>query len=88
MYIFSVIVAAVLAGILFKIHVDLHKENDCHMTYMWRYISLIVSLVLHSIWVENCDKSCAFQPIVVEANDVPGYGLYRYMEGFVNEQTM
>ncbi|ETN69155.1 PGAP1-like protein [Necator americanus] len=50
------------------VHVDLHKENTCHMTYMWRYISLV--------------------PINVDGNVVPSYGLYRYMEGFVNVKTM
>ncbi|KAK6756371.1 hypothetical protein RB195_014654 [Necator americanus] len=67
-YVFSLVVAAVLAGILFMVHVDLHKENTCHMTYMWRYISLV--------------------PVDVDGNVVPSYGLYRYMEGFVNVKTM
>ncbi|RCN33302.1 hypothetical protein ANCCAN_20873 [Ancylostoma caninum] len=68
MYISSLIVASVLAGTLFLVHVGLHRENACHMTYMWRYISLV--------------------PFNVDGNDVSRYGLYRYMEGFVNEKTM
>ncbi|CAJ0591441.1 unnamed protein product [Cylicocyclus nassatus] len=30
-----------LVTILFLVHVGLHKENACQMTYMWRYISLL-----------------------------------------------
>ncbi|EYC41669.1 hypothetical protein Y032_0560g3470 [Ancylostoma ceylanicum] len=68
MYICSLVVASVLAGTLFMVHVGLHRENACHMTYMWRYISLV--------------------PFNVDGNDVSRYGLYRYMEGFVNDKTM
>ncbi|VDL70937.1 unnamed protein product [Nippostrongylus brasiliensis] len=41
MYIISALVAVVLIGALFVVHVGLHKENDCHMTFMWRHISLV-----------------------------------------------
>ncbi|WKY10295.1 hypothetical protein Q1695_002554 [Nippostrongylus brasiliensis] len=41
MYIISALVAVVLIGALFVVHVGLHKENDCHMTFMWRHISLM-----------------------------------------------
>ncbi|KAK6013689.1 PGAP1-like protein, partial [Ostertagia ostertagi] len=40
-YLPSVVVAVALAGTLFMVHVNLHKDNACHMTYMWRYISLV-----------------------------------------------
>ncbi|XGW01415.1 hypothetical protein V3C99_013957 [Haemonchus contortus] len=67
-YLFSVLIAIALAGRLFMIHVNLHKENACNMTYMWRYISLM--------------------PFNVDGNTVRSYGLYRYMEGLVNEKSM
>ncbi|KAK6060238.1 hypothetical protein COOONC_02108, partial [Cooperia oncophora] len=67
-YVISVIVAVALAATLFMVHVNLHKKNDCHMTYMWRYISLL--------------------PFNVDGNNVRSYGLYRYMEGMVNEKSM
>ncbi|KAE9418229.1 hypothetical protein Angca_003481 [Angiostrongylus cantonensis] len=65
---FSVIVAIALFGTLFMVHVGLHRKNTCHMTYMWRFISLV--------------------PVEVYGNIHREYGLYRYMEGVVNEQTM
>ncbi|VDP19308.1 unnamed protein product [Heligmosomoides polygyrus] len=41
MYMSSLVVALAAAARLFMVHIGLHKENDCHMTYMWRHISLV-----------------------------------------------
>ncbi|KJH44710.1 PGAP1-like protein [Dictyocaulus viviparus] len=64
----SATVAVILFCMLFMVHIELHRTNNCDMTYMWRSIYLV--------------------PIDVNSDIAFKYGLYRYMEGIVNERTM
>ncbi|VDM60922.1 unnamed protein product [Angiostrongylus costaricensis] len=59
---FSVVVAIALFGTLFMVHVGLHRKNICHMTYMWRFINLVVSALCAALEkVKKCKFICHSQ---------------------------